>query len=653
MHELHGHPQLIDHHFQMPNQSNGYIRTNSSPFGLKILPSQPGPYRIDFGANVVTDLTQDDEPHLIAITERNGRNKRGGDCSGRSEIEDEGDEEHANMQNYGGRVKHFKAYQEYVEKQNHPPANAERLKQVKSVGPAGSRGLSTVPRLASSTMIPAGSRGSLGGVRAVVLLVLAIAFEAESGALESSQLEQMQAASVVQKNGAEAQAELSLCKLQMNHAQQDIKRAQDVMRTLEVQRDDAERAATRARAAARKLHIEKMSILAREEGREEGYEMGFRHGQTIATAKRDLSRGLPGAPPQPSQPQTRRRRESLDPVRSIQLRLPEGPAVQSLCPSPRNHPPPRRPASAMSVSSSRLVSAPPVVTQQASRSRTTSIDGSHRASSRAGHSSAVIETGNSTATPQQNIRNSSVSRHSLAFPSGAAVAAAAPNNIHQTRRRSASAFELESGLGSGPPPMPTDTMMPRTIYMYPPPPVISVMPRHIPMPPLPAGAMPMPSPVRASAQPLAPLLSQPQSQFEVERPEHRDTRSPSPISTSLGTLHLTSFPAVSAGPGSVAGGRADESAMARERDPVPAMGLGLGWEREQRELSVILEDAAGSPGGSQLGNSWEAHPPRQRTPWGDGSSTYSDPRGIEEWRRGTDEEARLSFLLLSYALTNH
>ncbi|KAJ6618642.1 hypothetical protein B0H10DRAFT_2029357 [Mycena sp. CBHHK59/15] len=442
----------------------------------------------------------------------------------------------------------------------------------------------------------------------------------------------MQAASVVQKNGAEAQAELSLCKLQMNHAQQDIKRAQDVMRTLEVQRDDAERAATRARAAARKLHIEKMSILAREEGREEGYEMGFRHGQTIATAKRDLSRGLPGAPPQPSQPQTRRRRESLDPVRSIQLRLPEGPAVQSLCPSPRNHPPPRRPASAMSVSSSRLVSAPPVVTQQASRSRTTSIDGSHRASSRAGHSSAVIETGNSTATPQQNIRNSSVSRHSLAFPSGAAVAAAAPNNIHQTRRRSASAFELESGLGSGPPPMPTDTMMPRTIYMYPPPPVISVMPRHIPMPPLPAGAMPMPSPVRASAQPLAPLLSQPQSQFEVERPEHRDTRRrrPSPPASARCTSPHSRL---------VAGGRADESAMARERDPVPAMGLGLGWEREQRELSVILEDAAGSPGGSQLGNSWEAHPPRQRTPWGDGSSTYSDPRGIEEWRRGTDEEA--------------
>ncbi|KAJ6613167.1 hypothetical protein B0H10DRAFT_2049781 [Mycena sp. CBHHK59/15] len=115
IHELHGHPQSIDHQLQIPDQSNDNILTNSSAFGLMILPSQPGPHRIDFGANVVTDLTQDDEPHLIATTERNGRNKRG-----RPEIEDEdeGDEEHANMHSYGGRAKRFKAHQEYVEKQD-------------------------------------------------------------------------------------------------------------------------------------------------------------------------------------------------------------------------------------------------------------------------------------------------------------------------------------------------------------------------------------------------------------------------------------------------------------------------------------------------------------------------------------------------------
>ncbi|KAJ7507396.1 hypothetical protein B0H11DRAFT_1656369, partial [Mycena galericulata] len=109
--------------------------------------------------------------------------------------------------------------------------------------------------------------------------------DAERRALESSQLAQaaqtVQTVSVVQQHAAQAQAELNLCKLQMEHAQEETRRTQEAVRTLEGQRDDAERAATRARAVARKLHAEKMSILAKEEGRREGYETGFGHGRMI------------------------------------------------------------------------------------------------------------------------------------------------------------------------------------------------------------------------------------------------------------------------------------------------------------------------------------------------------------------------------------
>ncbi|KAJ7754322.1 hypothetical protein DFH07DRAFT_941034 [Mycena maculata] len=79
--------------------------------------------------------------------------------------------------------------------------------------------------------------------------------------------------SVAQQNAAQAQARLSLSGSRTG-------------RRVDAQgaADDAERPATRARVGTRKLHVEKMSILPREEGRKEGYETGFGHGRMIALA---------------------------------------------------------------------------------------------------------------------------------------------------------------------------------------------------------------------------------------------------------------------------------------------------------------------------------------------------------------------------------
>ena len=82
-----------------------------------------------------------------------------------------------------------------------------------------------------------------------------------------------------QTDAATLSAELGLYKLQLENAQQEIFKAQDVLRKVEDERDDAAAEATEARDTARKYREEHVVYLAREEGRKMGYFEGLRHAQ--------------------------------------------------------------------------------------------------------------------------------------------------------------------------------------------------------------------------------------------------------------------------------------------------------------------------------------------------------------------------------------
>ncbi|KAG1764363.1 hypothetical protein EV702DRAFT_109412 [Suillus placidus] len=81
-----------------------------------------------------------------------------------------------------------------------------------------------------------------------------------------------------QQEAARVQEELRLHKLQLDKAQTEIFRAQDILGVVEAQRDDAEAAAASARSKVRRLNEERLIELAREEGRRLGYEEGIRRG---------------------------------------------------------------------------------------------------------------------------------------------------------------------------------------------------------------------------------------------------------------------------------------------------------------------------------------------------------------------------------------
>ncbi|KZT18541.1 hypothetical protein NEOLEDRAFT_150636 [Neolentinus lepideus HHB14362 ss-1] len=72
--------------------------------------------------------------------------------------------------------------------------------------------------------------------------------------------------------------ELRLYKLQLEQAQREILRAQEIVNQVEAERKDAEAEAARQRSIARKFKEERMVEMAREEGRRKGYAEGLRRG---------------------------------------------------------------------------------------------------------------------------------------------------------------------------------------------------------------------------------------------------------------------------------------------------------------------------------------------------------------------------------------
>ena len=82
-------------------------------------------------------------------------------------------------------------------------------------------------------------------------------------------------------DASRAREELAMYKLQLDTAQKEILRAQDILRALEAQRDEAEASAARARTTARTLNERHLVRAAREEGRRVGFEEGIRRARHV------------------------------------------------------------------------------------------------------------------------------------------------------------------------------------------------------------------------------------------------------------------------------------------------------------------------------------------------------------------------------------
>ena len=102
--------------------------------------------------------------------------------------------------------------------------------------------------------------------------------EAESRALElADRFRAVNEARVqAQTDLVRANEELRLWKTQYENAQNELRKGQQMLRDVESQRDDAEASAAEARSVARKIREKHLVLLAREEGRKQGYEEGLK-----------------------------------------------------------------------------------------------------------------------------------------------------------------------------------------------------------------------------------------------------------------------------------------------------------------------------------------------------------------------------------------
>jgi hypothetical protein len=84
-----------------------------------------------------------------------------------------------------------------------------------------------------------------------------------------------------EQDSARLREELKLYKLQLENAQKEIFRAQDIINQVSAQKCEAEADAARARTKARKLQEEKMMMIAHEDGRRRGYKEGLTIGRRL------------------------------------------------------------------------------------------------------------------------------------------------------------------------------------------------------------------------------------------------------------------------------------------------------------------------------------------------------------------------------------
>ncbi|KAI0294272.1 hypothetical protein B0F90DRAFT_1757859 [Multifurca ochricompacta] len=112
-------------------------------------------------------------------------------------------------------------------------------------------------------------------------------------------------------DAAAARAEVSLYKMQLEQAQREIFRAQEMLDGLEARRHDAEEDAARARSVARKMQEERAIEAAREEGKQQGWREGLRRGMILGRQEAE------------DELRSRRREDDLPRSRSRRRRLEE------------------------------------------------------------------------------------------------------------------------------------------------------------------------------------------------------------------------------------------------------------------------------------------------------------------------------------------
>jgi hypothetical protein len=91
------------------------------------------------------------------------------------------------------------------------------------------------------------------------------------------------ARTAAQQDAARANEELRMYKLQLEYAQKEIYKAQEILESLENQRHDAEASAAKARNVARKLREDSIVDLAREEGRRLGLQEGLARSRRLGS----------------------------------------------------------------------------------------------------------------------------------------------------------------------------------------------------------------------------------------------------------------------------------------------------------------------------------------------------------------------------------
>ncbi|ESK91377.1 hypothetical protein Moror_2724 [Moniliophthora roreri MCA 2997] len=79
--------------------------------------------------------------------------------------------------------------------------------------------------------------------------------------------------------------ELETYRLKLRQAEDEVRRAHESVRVLDERRNEAEKAVVHARMAARKYRGEKLVMVARQQGRSEGYKQGLTLGREVASAR--------------------------------------------------------------------------------------------------------------------------------------------------------------------------------------------------------------------------------------------------------------------------------------------------------------------------------------------------------------------------------